>query len=315
VINVENFGGADKSGADARKVDLRASLDAQLGAANKSATKKELRNVGPSVSYKLRDAAGQAREFHNYMLPWTWARACRCSCWACATPGRELPLPARAGRRQGGIDGFLRCAPRWRPALREQAVRRYARKATDPARPELAQQLAPRRPRAGAVRRRRAGAGKAGRACRRCPIHGGQRAEAERARAGEVLVRILNGALFELAQLTRETAGCSRCRATRRRQAFMTQAVLALSDVNCYPGHGVPAAGLQAGPARVPGTRARAMPSLLGCALLILVFALLYVAERRVWVWLAPREAPEAPWRCRATARPGSDANSPAQGH
>ncbi len=33
------------------------------------ATPKELRNVGPSVSYKLRDAAGQAREFHNYMLP------------------------------------------------------------------------------------------------------------------------------------------------------------------------------------------------------------------------------------------------------
>jgi cytochrome c biogenesis protein len=31
--------------------------------------KKALRNVGPSVTYKLRDAAGQAREFHNYMLP------------------------------------------------------------------------------------------------------------------------------------------------------------------------------------------------------------------------------------------------------
>jgi cytochrome c biogenesis protein len=31
--------------------------------------------------------------------------------------------------------------------------------------------------------------------------------EAERARAGEVLVRILNGTLFELAQLTRERAG------------------------------------------------------------------------------------------------------------
>ena len=28
-----------------------------------------MRNVGPSVSYKLRHAAGQAREFNNYMLP------------------------------------------------------------------------------------------------------------------------------------------------------------------------------------------------------------------------------------------------------
>ena len=28
-----------------------------------------MRNVGPSVSYKLRDASGQAREFNNYMVP------------------------------------------------------------------------------------------------------------------------------------------------------------------------------------------------------------------------------------------------------
>jgi hypothetical protein len=29
-------------------------------------TKKELRNVGPSITYRLRDGAGQAREFQNY---------------------------------------------------------------------------------------------------------------------------------------------------------------------------------------------------------------------------------------------------------
>ena len=57
------------SGADVRKVDLHQAIDSRLGAANKTVTQKELRNVGPSVSYKLRDAAGQAREFHNYMLP------------------------------------------------------------------------------------------------------------------------------------------------------------------------------------------------------------------------------------------------------
>ncbi|MES2954690.1 MAG: cytochrome c biogenesis protein ResB, partial [Pseudomonadota bacterium] len=69
VINVENFSGAGNlggSGADVRKVDLRQSIDARMGAANKTKEQKELRNVGPSLSYKLRDAAGQAREFHNY---------------------------------------------------------------------------------------------------------------------------------------------------------------------------------------------------------------------------------------------------------
>ncbi|MEZ4142170.1 hypothetical protein QUR44_24400, partial [Salmonella enterica] len=70
-INVENFcaAGSGGSGADVRKVDLRQSIESRLGAGNKTATPKELRNVGPSVTYKLRDAAGQAREFHNYMLP------------------------------------------------------------------------------------------------------------------------------------------------------------------------------------------------------------------------------------------------------
>ncbi|OYY91909.1 MAG: cytochrome C biogenesis protein ResB, partial [Polaromonas sp. 28-63-22] len=72
VINVENFAsgsGLSGSGTDVRKVDLGQAIDARLGAANKTVTQKELRNVGPSVMYKLRDAAGQAREFQNYMLP------------------------------------------------------------------------------------------------------------------------------------------------------------------------------------------------------------------------------------------------------
>jgi cytochrome c biogenesis protein len=69
-INVENFGNNEEaSGADVRKVDLRQSIDARMGAANKTKSNKDLRNIGPSIGYKLRDAAGQAREFHNYMLP------------------------------------------------------------------------------------------------------------------------------------------------------------------------------------------------------------------------------------------------------
>ena len=77
VFNIENFGkdgaggnsGAGGSAVDVRKVDLRDTIDSKLGAANKTKTNKELRNVGPSITYKLRDAAGQAKEFHNYMLP------------------------------------------------------------------------------------------------------------------------------------------------------------------------------------------------------------------------------------------------------
>jgi len=301
VINVENFsGGANgesTSGVDPRKVDLRESIDARLGSANKTTTKKELRNVGPSITYKLRDAAGQAREFHNYMLPVDMGDGAPVYLMGMReTPAeafRYLRVPADD---QGNLDGFLRLrAGLMDPATRELAVRRYAARATDPSRPELARQLG-----ASALRAMSlfsgSEAGPGGKAT------GGLQAisdfmdanvpEAERARAGEVLVRILNGVLFELAQLTRERAGLAPLDPGDKTQGFMTQAVLALSDLPLYPAPmafqlkeftQVQASVFQV--ARAPGRNI----VYLGCALLILgVFAMLYVRERRLWVWLAP---------------------------
>ncbi|RZL51906.1 MAG: cytochrome c biogenesis protein ResB, partial [Variovorax sp.] len=71
VINVENFATNGLSGAtDVRRVDLlQHGIESRLGAANKVDRPKVLRNIGPSIGYKLRDAAGQAREYQNYMLP------------------------------------------------------------------------------------------------------------------------------------------------------------------------------------------------------------------------------------------------------
>lgn len=296
VINVENLtGNAGASGADARKVDLRASIDARLGAANKTATKKDLRNVGPSITYKLRDAAGQAREFHNYMLPMDLGDGVPVFLLGMReTPAeafRYLRIPADDN---GSLDGFVRLRGALRePALREQAVLRYARQATDPARPELAQQLAASTNRALALF---AGAEPVG-----GKAAGGLQAVSEfleanvpageRERAGEVLVRILNGALFELAQMTREKAGLAPLPRDARTQAYMTQAVLALSDAHAYPSpmafqlqtfQQVQASVFQL--TRSPGK----LIVYLGCTLLILgVFAMLYVRERRVWVWLS----------------------------
>jgi cytochrome c biogenesis protein len=298
VINVENFGG-DKSATDVRKVDLAASLDARMGAANKTATKKELRNVGPSITYKLRDAAGQAREFHNYMLPVDMGDGAAVYLMGLRdTPAesfRYLRVPADD---QGGLDGFLRLrAALADPVQREMAVRRYSAKATDPARPELAAQLAASAGRALALFAGSEAASPGGK-----PAGGLQAVsdfmeanvpEAERPRAGEVLVRILNGALFELTQITREQAGLKALAPGEKTQAFMTQAVLALSDVHVYP---APVAfqlkdftQVQASVFQVTRGPGRNVVYL-GCALLILgVFAMLYVRERRVWCWLTVR--------------------------
>lgn len=298
-INVENLGdGGAGSGADVRKVDLRASIDARLGAGNKTVTKKELRNVGPSVSYKLRDAAGQAREYHNYMLPVDTGDGQPVFLLGVretpAEPFRYLRIPVDD---QGGMEGFLRMRSALNdPVLREQAVRRYVAHAVDASRKDLAEQLAQSALRALALFA--GGQGADGK------HQGGLQAisdfmeanvpEAERSRAGEVLVRILNGALFELAQLTRDRAGLAPLAHSGQTQAFMTQAVLSLSDAQIYPAPmafelkdftQVQASVFQV--ARAPGKNI----VYLGCALLILgVFAMLYVRDRRLWVWIAPQD-------------------------
>jgi cytochrome c biogenesis protein len=297
VINVENFG-ASAQGTDVRKVDLGSAIDAQLGAANKSPTKKELRNVGPSISYKLRDAAGQAREFNNYMLPVDMGDGVPVFLMGVrdtpAEPFRYLRVPAD---ENGSMDGFVRLRlALMDPALRDQAVKRYAAKATDPAKPELAAQLAASANRALAMF---AGVGTPATGPGGKPVAGLQAIsdfmeanlpEADRAHAGEVLVRILNGTLFELAQLTRERDGLKPLEPNDRTQAFMTQAVLSLSDVNAYP---VPMSfelvdfkQVQASVFQVTRGPGKIIVYL-GCALLILgVFAMLYVRERRLWCWV-----------------------------
>ncbi len=310
VINVENFGASEGSAGgatDVRKVDLGHGLESRLGAANKTSRPKTLRNIGPSITYKLRDAAGQAREFQNYMTPvdtgdgqpvfllGTRARP--------EEPMRYLRVPADD---RMSMDGFARMrAALADPAVRARAVERYVARAVDPARPEMAEQLRTSAARAlalfaGAERARPAAAGD-GESAR---VASGWQAiaefmevnvpEAERERAGTVLVRILNDVLFEVLNLSRESASEAPLAPDEKSQAFLTQAVLAISDAQFYPApvalqlvdfKQVQASVFQV--ARAPGKTI----VYLGCLLLIIgVFAMLYVRERRLWVWLAPRQ-------------------------
>ncbi len=305
-INVENFGsegaGETGSGADVRKVDLRSTLNSHLGAPNDPNKPKELRNVGPSVTYKLRDAAGQAREYSNYMLPVdlgdggvpVFLLGVR---ETTAEPFRYLRVPADDSN---SLNGFIQLRQSLTdPAMREEAVSRYVRQAVDPARTELAAQLKESAARALTLF---AGAGAAEGLRPDGSFDGGLPAvsqfmeknvpEAERARAGEVLVRILNGTLFELEQLARERAGLAPLEPGARTLGFMSQAVLALSDSQAYPAPMVFAlkdfTQIQASVfqvARAPGKKV----VYLGCTLLILgIFSMLYIRERRLWIWLTP---------------------------
>ncbi len=307
VINVENFAGQGAAGTDVRKVDLREAVESRLGAAHKTDAEKTLRNVGPSVTYKLRDSAGQAVEYHNYMLPVELDGQRVYLLGLRDTPQdafRYLRVPVD---ENDAMDGFVRLrAALDDPGLRAEAVRRYAEQSVEGGRADLAEALAASATRAlalfaGAEPVRAPDVAANGASAR--DVVGGLQAvssflesnvpEAERERASDVLVRILNGTLFELMQLSRERAGLAPLPRDETTQRFMTQAVISLSDSFFYPApmalqltdftH-VQASVFQV--ARAPGKTI----VYLGCLLLILgVFAMLYVRERRVWVWLAPK--------------------------
>jgi cytochrome c biogenesis protein len=116
--------------------------------------------------------------------------------------------------------------------------------------------------------------------------------EADRGRITEVLLRILNGSLFELLNLARENDGLSRLPLGPATEQFMTAAVTSISDSFFYPApmffqladfKQVQASVFQV--ARAPGR----MLVYFGCACLIIgVFVMLYVRDRRLWVWIAP---------------------------
>ncbi|MDO8376551.1 MAG: cytochrome c biogenesis protein ResB [Aquabacterium sp.] len=306
VINVENLaneGAAGTSATDVRKVDLTRSLNKHLGSGAKGGDGQQLRNVGPSVSYRLRDASGQAREFNNYMLPVELDGQRVILAGVRDTPAepfRYLRIPVDEA---DSIAGWQRLHAALKDgALRDQAVRRYAAQSTPADKPEMAEQLRLTAERALGLFAG-AEAAKPGAAADAAP--GGLQAlaqfvesnvpEADRTRIAEVLLRITNGTLFELNQLARARAGLAPLSTGDATQRFMTQAVLSLSDAAFYPAPvllqlsdftQVQASVFQL--ARAPGKKL----VYLGAVLLIIgVFAMLYIRERRLWIWLQPDDS------------------------
>jgi len=302
VMNVENLGGAANAaanGTDVRKVDLVDSLEKHLGSGAKNRGAKEFRNIGPAFSYKLRDASGQAREFHNYAAPveldgqLVFLNGVRDSP---ADEFRYLRIPAD---ERASMDGWLHLRDALLdPMLRERAARRYAREATPADKPQMLAEIE-----ATALRTLNLFAGAEGPKDKGAASPSGglptlsqfidrDVPAPERQRVSEVLLRILNGSLFELYQISRELDEKPPREADAEAQKFMVQAVLSLSDSMYYPApvllrmddfKQVQASVFQV--ARAPGQKL----VYLGAVLLIIgVFSMLYVKERRVWVWLEP---------------------------
>jgi cytochrome c biogenesis protein len=297
-FNVENTAA---NGQDVRAVDanksfnekIGASLDKQLGSAANTGKSKDLKNVGPSVQYKLRDRDGQAREFNNYMLPVKVDGAEVFLVGVRETPAesfRYLRIPADAS---GKIDEWMRLrAAIADTALREKAARRYAEKVPLGAgsSAQLREQL-----QASAVRGLNVFAGDQ-QASGYIAVARfiGKLPEAQQEKAADVFMKILNGSLWELWQAAREKEGLPAMTPDEQNSRFLRMATDAIADSFFY---GAPVVLQLRGFDEVKASVFQVTRSpgknvvYLGCLLLVLgVFAMLYVRERRLWIWFRPQQ-------------------------
>jgi len=300
-INVENVtngsGKTDVRGVAAQH-PVERFLENRLGSGAKSSKPVDLRNVGPSVQYKVRGSDGQAREFNNYMLPVDvdgermFLAGVRL---APDDPFRYLRIPAdQAGTVKEWM--MLRAALD-NPALRTEAAERFARRAVVDQNPELRQHL---QESAQRVMSLFAGAGEGGGKTPAGQANAGFQAIAtfidqsvpkgEQEKAASLLLRMLEGSMWELWQLAREGAGEPDASPDAATSRFVQSSINALSDSFLYGApvylqldsfKQVQASVFQL--TRAPGKKVVYLGSLL---LVAGIFSMFFVRERRLWLWL-----------------------------
>ncbi len=297
LFNVENMA---QNGQDARAVNqnksfnerFAAGLNKQLGSAARDPDSKVLKNVGPSVQYKVRDKTGQAREYHNYMQPveldgsYVFLTGMRDSP---GEPFRYLRIPADDS---DGVQEWMRLrAAIFNPELRTAAARRYALQAMPDSRGnaeslrDQLQRSAERGLEIFAGDEKDAGFLAVSKFLEKVP-------PAEQEKAAEIFMKILNGSMWELWQAAREKDGLKPLALDEKHARFLQLATNAISDASFYGApvylqlrdfEQIQASVLQV--TRSPGKNV----VYLGCLLLTIgVFSMFYIRERRLWIWLKP---------------------------
>ncbi|MDX3906940.1 MAG: cytochrome c biogenesis protein ResB [Pigmentiphaga sp.] len=289
-INVENFA-AGRVGAAEPKA-LREHVASVSGSAARVGQNEDFRNVGPSVQYKLRDASGQAHEFHNYMLPVEVDGVPVFLSGVRTNPDEEFRYVRMPADAHQSLQEFMNLrATLQDPQARALAARRFAQanRQAGGAGDELTRQLQESAQRA--LDTFAAGGLQAIARFLETNV-----AAAEQQRAADVVVKLLGGAMAELRLVARERAGLPALptggEEAAQAAAWTQAAVAGLSDLFLYPApvvlglkdfHHVQASVFQL--SRTPGKNA----VYLGCILLILgVFSMFYIRERRIWLWIKP---------------------------
>lgn len=283
-INVEDFSAGEPSSPKALNEHVASVTGSAAGKKNKS-----LRNIGPSIEYRLIDQSGQGTLFHNYMVP-IELDGMLVMLVGVQEPGGGFKYMRLPVDEKSSLDEFMRLrAALADPKARGEAVQRFAQAhASTPGDRQALKVSAERALDTFAS--------------------GGLQAismfleknvpQAEQQRAADIVIRLLGSSISELRNVARERAGLPALVDTPANQEQQVNwarlAVAALSDLNFYPApillgltsfEQVQASVFQV--SRTPGK----MLVYLGSLFLVLgVFAMFYVRDRRIWVWIRPAE-------------------------
>lgn len=283
-INVEDFSAGEPSDPKPFGEHVASVTGSAAGKKNKN-----LRNIGPSIEYRVIDQSGQSTLFHNYMVP-VEMEGSQVMLLGVQEPGSGFRYLRAPVDDKGTLDEFMRLrAALADPAARKEAVQRFVKSYVGSAADQQALQTS------------------AERALDAFATGGLQSISkfletnvppAEQQRAADIVIRLLGSSMSELRNVTRERANLPALSSTpadqERNVTWARLAVAALSDLNFYPSpivlgltsfEHVQASVFQV--SRTPGK----MMVYIGCLFLVLgVFTMFYVRDRRIWVWIRPSE-------------------------
>ncbi|WP_321846219.1 cytochrome c biogenesis protein ResB [Paraburkholderia bannensis] len=301
-INVENTSNGSGQN-DARGVahqSLKEAFDERLGSGAKTSKPLDLHNVGPSVQYKVRDKDGQAREYNNYMLPVDVSGERMFLAGMRENPDepfRYLRIPADAGGTMK--EWMLLRAAFEDPKLRAQAAHEFAARSVPDSNRDLQQHLEDS---ASRVLTLFSGTDPSMQGAPKSQMGGFQAVAGfidksvpkdQQEKAAGLLLRMLEGATWDLWQLARAQSGEPALTPDAQSARFVQDSINAVSDSFLYGSpiylqldsfKQVQASVFQL--TRAPGKKVVYLGSLL---LVLGIFSMFYVRERRLWFWLKER--------------------------
>ena len=246
-------------------------------------------NVGANVTFKVRDASGQANEYVNYMQPLQLDSKYYFVSGMRSSPQEEfkyLRIPADPDLQ---LQGFMRLkSVLFDKSLHAQIAHRFAVKALNSAAGKAATQ-----DKFEASVLQLLGVFADGGYAAIAKMIETSVPQDQREKAAQTYIKIMTSAAFEAYQMSQERAGIKSTQVDEYTQSFLQDSLNAISDLFYY---GAPvyleltkfeqreASGLQL--TRSPGKNL----VYLGSVLLVLgIFAMIYIRERRIWLLLKPK--------------------------